>query len=60
MTPGKYVADKKDTDAELSMWKKKQRLRGIYKQWKCGLIHWDDVEESDKELLIKYYHAGEQ
>ena len=55
--PGRYISDKKNTDAELSMWKKKQRLRGIYKQWKCGLITWDQIDPEDQMLLEKYYHV---
>jgi hypothetical protein len=59
MSPGRYTAHLKNTDAELSMWKKKQRLRSIYKQWKCGLLDWSMISKEDQELLIRYYGAGE-
>jgi hypothetical protein len=49
----------KDTDKELSLWKKKQRLRGIYKQWKCGLVQFEDLDVEDQYLLKKYYHVDE-
>lgn len=55
----RYTSHLKNTDAELSMWKKKQRLRGIYKNWKVGALQWEDISPEDQMLLIKYYHAGE-
>jgi hypothetical protein len=47
----------KNTDKELSFFKKKQRLHSVYKQWKVGLIQWEDISEDDKLLLEKYYGA---
>ena len=51
----RYTADKKNTDVELSMYKKKMRLRGIYKQWKVGLVQWEDISVEDQMLLKRYY-----
>ena len=55
--PGKYYI--KDTDKELSLWKKKKRLRGLYKQWKVGLINFEDLDPEDQLLLERYYGVGE-
>jgi hypothetical protein len=35
--------------------REKERLRGIHKQLKVGILHWDDVDPNDKILLIQYY-----
>lgn len=43
------------SDDELSMWKKKQRLRSIFKRYKVGMIQWEDIDYDDKLLLVKYY-----
>ena len=53
--PGRYVAHLKDTNKELSFYKQKLRLRTIYKQWKVGLLSWDDIDVQDQLLLKKYY-----
>ena len=57
--PGKYYSHLKDTDKELSFFKKKQRLRMIYKQYKVGLIQWEDISDEDKFLLRRYYGVEE-
>lgn len=59
MSPGRYTAHLKNTDVELSMYKKKLRLRMIYKQWKVGLIMWEDIDFEDQELLKRYYGVQE-
>ena len=53
--PGKYYSHMKNTDKELSFFKKKQRLRMIYKQWKVGYLSWEKIDSEDQELLRKYY-----
>lgn len=58
--PGKYVSHLKSTDKELSFYKKKMRLRGIYKQWKVGLVSWEQISPEDKLLLQKYYGVENQ
>jgi hypothetical protein len=45
-------------DEEVTVWKRKRRLRGIYKQWKNGLILWEDISPEDQILLQKYYGVG--
>jgi hypothetical protein len=52
---GKYTANLKNTDKELSFYKEKVRLRSVYKKWKVGLIHEDDISPEDMILLRKYY-----
>jgi hypothetical protein len=44
-----------DAEKALSFHKKKQQLRMKYKQWKVGLIVWDDLNEEEQYLLTKYY-----
>ena len=56
----RYTADKKNTDVELSFYKKKMRLRGIYKKWKVGLISWEEIDSQDQFLLQKYYGVRDQ
>lgn len=53
--PGRYTSHLKNSDVELSMYKKKLRLRTIYKQFKVGLIQWEDIAVEDQELLKRYY-----
>jgi len=36
-------------------YKEKQRLHMVYKQWKVGLIAWDDIDPLDQALLMRYY-----
>lgn len=55
----KYVSHLKSTDKELSFYKQKLRLRTIYKQWKVGLLSWDDIDVQDQLLLRKYYGVEE-
>jgi len=40
-------------------YKEKQRLRMIYKRYKCGLITESQLSDTDRELLIKYYGVKE-
>jgi len=35
-------------------------LRSVYKQWKVGLISWEDVSPEDQLLLEKYYGVRDQ
>ena len=38
----------------------KLRLRMVYKQYKVGLLKWEEIDPLDQALLEKYYGVGEE
>ena len=49
-----------DPTKVLSFDKQKKELRMKYKQLKVGIIVWEDLNEREQYLLVKYYGCNPQ